>query len=220
MIGDALPFAAGEEAIVLAIIAVLSVLFSGLSKLLEKLRQAQRPPNNPPQRPGGMAPPRQVPGEGQAMEDEIGEFLRRTAKRRGPQAAQAAPPPALEPELIEPERSGPVGGQVAEHVRDFLSSGEFSHRTAPLGGEVAQADEQLGEHLHQVFDHDVSSLEAKPGEVSAQPAAVVGPGADLAAVDLPVTAAAGLVALLSDMENVRQAIVINEILRRPEERWA
>jgi hypothetical protein len=151
------------------------------------------------------------------MEDEIGEFLRRTAKRRGPQAAQPAPPPALEPVLVEPERAGPVGGQVDEHVKDFLNTGEFSRRTAQLGGEVAQADEQLGEHLHKVFDHDVSSLAPKPGEVSAQPATAGGPAPD--AATLPLTAAAGFAALLSDMENVRQAIVINEILRRPEERW-
>jgi hypothetical protein len=215
MSGDALLWAIGAEEIVPAVIAILIMLVSGLSQRLGKPRQPQGPAGEP-QRPAAAAPPRQVPVEEQAMEDEIGEFLRRTAKRRGP---QAAPPAALEPVLVEPERTGPIGGRVEEHVKDFLNAGEFSHRTAALGGEVAQADEQLGQHLHQVFDHNVSSLAATPGEVSAQPAAVVGPAADLAALELPATAAAGFAALLSDMENVRQAIVINEILRRPEERW-
>ena len=183
--GGSLLWAIGAEEIVPAIIAILIMLVSGLSQWLGKMKQAQRP-GNAPQPPVVVAPPRQVPPEELAMEDEIGEFLRRTAKRRGPQAAQPAPQPALEPVLAEPERSGPVGGQVEEHVKDFLSTGEFSQRSAQLGSEVALADEHLGEHLQQVFDHNVSSLAATPGEVSAQPAT---PG-DAAALDLPVTAAA------------------------------
>jgi hypothetical protein len=213
--GGSLLWALGAEEIVPAIIAILIMLVSGLSQWLGKMKQPQRP-GNAPQPPVIVAPPRQAPAEELAMEDEIGEFLRRTAKRRGPQAAQS--PPALEPVLVEPERSGPVGGQVEAHVKGFLNTGEFSQRSAQLGEEVAQADEHLGEHLHQVFDHDVSSLAATPGEISAQPATAGGPSSDAAA--LPVTAAAGLAAMLSDMENVRQAIVINEILRRPEERWS
>jgi hypothetical protein len=219
MSGESLVWAIGAEEIIPAIIAIVIMLVSGISQYLGKMRQPQRPAGGPPQRPVVAAPPQQAPGEGPAMEDEIGEFLRRTARRRGPQAAQPDPQPALEPVLVEPELAGPVGGQVEEHVKDFLNAGEFSRRSAQLGDEVAQADEQLGQHLHQVFDHNVSSLAAKPGDVSAQPAVVVGPAADVAAIELPVSAAAGFAALLSDMENVRQAIVINEILRRPEERW-
>ena len=36
----------------------------------------------------------------------------------------------------------------------------------------------------------------------------------------PQTAAAGLAAMLADAQGIRQAILINEILQRPTDRWS
>jgi hypothetical protein len=71
-----------------------------------------------------------------------------------------------------------------------------------------------------VFDHNLSQLESVAGETAAPP--VAAEPAELAEptiADIPITSAAGLAALLASTESVRQAIVLNEILHRPEERW-
>jgi hypothetical protein len=74
---------------------------------------------------------------------------------------------------------------------------------------VKKADAQFDVQLHQKFDHELGSL-ANRGEdsrpVSAASIAALSPAAQIAG-------------MLSSPDGVRQAIVLNEILRRPEERW-
>ena len=65
----------------------------------------------------------------------------------------------------------------------------------------------------------MSKLEAVPGEAAAPPVAV-GPAefAD-AGSEVPASFATGLLDLVSSPDSLRQAIILNEILHRPEERW-
>ncbi len=113
----------------------------------------------------------------------------------------------------------PVGGRVTEHVTKYLDADDFSRREATLGQEVAQADQQIDQHLRQVFDHRVSKLEAVPGEAAAPPTAYEPPDLVGAAADIPDTFATGLLTLITDPESLSQAIILSEILHRPEERW-
>ena len=172
--------------------------------------------------PGRPAPPAARPRNEQ-VDDEIGEFLRRTAQRGGPQAPPPPEPPRAAEQLVQAEvvPEAAVGGQVTEHVEQYLGAGEFARRSSQLGGEVAQADAQFGEHLRQVFSHEVGRLAEKPGVAAAPPVADESqlPAADQV-LNLPPLAATDLAALLGDVDSIRQAIVLNEILRRPEDRWA
>jgi hypothetical protein len=183
------------------------------------------------QQPGRPGPPADRPRD-RTVDDEIGEFLRRAAQRRGPQAApplQGAPlrraaEQPVQAEIVEENAAAvekPVGRQVTQHVEAYLDSGEFARRSSELGGEVAQADAQLGEHLRQAFDHEVGKLAEKPGEAAAPPAvdeSLLPAGDRLPSGPSP--AAVELAALLGDIDGIRQAVVLNEILRRPEDRWA
>jgi len=214
MISAALLWAANVFEWLPFLVAILIMLASALAQWLGKARQAQQRP----QRPAGAAPAPARRPQGNAIDDEIGEFLQRAAQRRSRQAAPPARRPAEQPVLAEAAPEKPVGGQVSEHVQEFLDTGEFARRTAQLGGEVAQTDTQLGEHLHEVFDHEVSRLATKPGETAAAPAVEGSPLPEDQPVAAP-TALTGLIAMLSDPEGMRQAIILNEILRRPEERW-
>ncbi len=110
---------------------------------------------------------------------------------------------------------------MTEHVQKYLDTEEFSRRGAQLGEEVAQADRQIDQRLQQVFDHELSHIEAVPGE-AAVPPAVVEPADSLEAAGgmAPVVSAVGIAELLATPELLGQAIVLNEILRRPEDRWA
>jgi len=206
--------------LIMILVFVIPAIFQALNK------QAQRQKK----RPLGQRPPARPPGAN--VEAEIEEFLRRAAQGRGaqPPARARRPRPGPAPPMVQvvgrqgeppkPAVERPVGVGMAEHVQEYLDRDEFQRRTAGLGGQLAQAEQQTEQRLQQAFGHEVSHLAHAPGESAAvtraeeatEPADHIG--------ELPPTAAAGLAALFSDVTSVRRAIVINEILQRPEDRWS
>lgn len=218
MIPPAPLWAAGLGDVIPILIVILFFILSAAGQWIAKMGRQQQPGGR-----GGRAMGRPVVPQAGGVEDEIGEFLRRAAQRRG---GNPPPPPRPRPapmaEIVEPEVviPQPVGGQVSSHVGQYLDRGEFDRRTAELGETVARTDQQLQSRLHEVFNHEVSRLATVPGEsaVAPKPQQPEEPEDRLHA--FPSTAAAGLPVLLSTAENIRQAIVINEILTRPEHRWA
>jgi hypothetical protein len=114
----------------------------------------------------------------------------------------------------------PLGEEIRKQVAEHLDTRQFDRSAAELGDAVFQADTLLGRHLHDVFDHDLSRLAGAPGESAQAPRVDEAAEPQDRVHELPPTAAAGLAALLSNASTVRQAIVINEILQRPEHRWA
>ena len=96
---------------------------------------------------------------------------------------------------------------MAENVAGATE--RFREEVSHLGLRVKHADEQFDVQLQQKFDHDVGSLtESRSADAYEQKAA--------SAADSP---AAQIAAMLTTPEGARQAIVLNEILRRPEEQW-
>ena len=173
---------------------------------------------------GKNAPPAALPGQQQQQPprpaaaeagDEISQFLRAAAGRRGKpqqkevrQQQQQAHPrkqrPAERPvEAVVVERQQ-FGGSVSEHVSQHIGGGE-------LGQKVAHTDQDREERRHEVFDHQLGTLSDRTELTS---------NSEEAAEEFPLAAAAGLAAILSESDSIRQAIVINEILTRPEDRWA
>ncbi len=200
--------------VVVIIFFVISALGQWIAKAARQQKLAGRA-----QRP--VAGPRPAPGGN--VDDEIADFLRRATQRRGGEAAappQPAGPPAMA-EIVEPEVIGqqPVGGRVGRHVGQYLDAGEFERRAGRLGDEVAHADDQIEQRLHQVFDHEVSRLAGVPGESAEAPLVAEALHPEDRVGQFPSTAAAGLPVLLSNAQNIRQAIIVNEILQRPEHRW-
>lgn len=211
-------FAAGNDALIeLAVILVIGIL-TGIGKFMGMAQRAQQ--GQPPA--PDARPPEQPIRAGAA--DEINEFLQRAAKaRKGEQVrpvrrAQLRPP-VEKPVQVEVVGDTPVGVKIVQQVEKDIDTREFTQRSAQLGSEVAQADKQIDEHLHQVFDHRVSKLEAVPGEAATAPVAIAPELTEQSLLDIPATFATGLTDLLADPDSVRQAIVMNEILHRPEERW-
>jgi hypothetical protein len=172
------------------------------------------------------------------MNDEVENFLRRVAQMRAeaeqakgqprpapPKPAPkrreppAPPPPArlipartaaplsqpVEVEVVDAElavRGDSVARHVAEHSRRTEQIGEHARH---LGAEVDLADDKLEAHLHQVFDHDLGRLKKSTIEAGAQGRQAAG---DLTAGQLQQ--------MLRTPQSIREAIIMSEILRRPE----
>ena len=166
------------------------------------------------------------------MAGDIEEFLRRAAQRREGKAPAPAPPqqqppprqqpprqqpPVLEAELIEAieivEPSILRGDSVTEHVAEHIGSSGFSERLSHLGEHVDAADDRMEEHLHGYFEHDLGQLGVRTS--AAQDSTLD----DDSPVLEEVVPATGFLQMLSDPDTISNAIILNEILSRPEDRW-
>jgi hypothetical protein len=189
------------------LLALVFIIIPLIRVLAAKARENAQVPN--------LAPPNR--NDGGQIQQQIDEFLRRAAQRRG------GPPVTPEPQAAEivPDDDAPVGGRVGKEVQKYLDTSEFRRRSEELGGEVAQADQQFTQQVGQAFSGQVSRLAARPGE-AAQPVEVddTGPAEpeylSRPTLDALPVAGSGLAELLGSPENIAQAVIMAEILRRPD----
>jgi hypothetical protein len=173
------------------------------------------------------------------MPRDIEEFLKMAAKRRqqqkkqggqpSPSAARSQParrpaashPPAR-PENVRPATDDEIviiGGtesphdpyqqSVAEHVRSHIDTSNLARHATQLGEEVALADDKMDARLHSKFDHAVGrlSLDASRSVQSTTTTTTARAVSPLAQE---------LLEMLSNPASIRQAILISEVLRRPD----
>ena len=169
------------------------------------------------------------------MMDEIEKFLRQAAARRG--GGQQPPPQPeiefVEPEYVEPQPVDPrsVQGNQGRQIQSQVASRQiqtsnFDQRAAQRGTRERQADDMMEAHLHEKFDHEISDLS---GESSRVASAYQDKGATPYTEDQDATPyvddeaanqfARNLVRMFSSPASIQQAILMNEILQRPEHRW-
>jgi hypothetical protein len=172
------------------------------------------------------------------MKDEVEEFLRRVAQMRAqaeaqaksqqqrpaqpkppPKPARPAPPARLTPtpqadayaqpvqaEVVTAElaeRGDRVGRRVSEDLR---GAEQIAEHTRQLGADVDAADSKMQAHLHQVFDHKLGQLKSSSVETALVETAKTAPELSLGLI----------VKMLRSPGSIRDAIVMSEILRRPE----
>ena len=204
MSGGVLLAAANDLFAICVVIAV--IIISVIRVLAAKAREGVQAAALPPDR-----------NQSGRIQEQIDEFLRRAAQRRGGQPAAAEAQPA---EILADD-DAPVGGRVGQQVQKYMDTSDFRRRSEQLGGEVAQADQQFTQHVGKAFSGEVSRLASRPGE-AAQPLEVV--DAEMAepeylarpTLDALPEAGSGLADLLGSPANIAQAVIMSEILRRPE----
>jgi hypothetical protein len=152
------------------------------------------------------------------------EAAQQQAAQRSPsQAAQRSPsrrpPPDLEiidasdPEIIEAE---PVYEGVSAHVAGDIDTSDIaqhasrlSDRASQLGADVGQADDKLEDRIHEKFDHDLGRIH---DDTVTDDMGTRRPGR--------VPRTAGEIAeMFRSPKSIRQAVILSEILNRPEQRW-
>jgi hypothetical protein len=189
-------------------------------------RRRAAPPGERPLNPKPQPP--QPQGQAQ-LNAEIEQFLKRANERRLEKARRAdpvrtpiaAPKPAAPP----PPREKPVDVVPLEH-RDFdsvaasveqhLGGRGFNERAAHMVDDIVEADEERARHLKQVFEHRLGNLDSGAAIARQAPADVE--AAPLTRED-PAATAKALAGILANQQNIRQAIVLKEILERPVDRW-
>ena len=165
------------------------------------------------------------------MAKNIEEFLKMAASRRQqqqaggqPQAPQQPPQPQQQPrvfvqpeiieyvdeiEVVDPLRDQSVGTHVTTHI----DTSGISQHADNLGNRVSLAGSKTEQRIHQKFDQQVGHLDADSiqdiGEVSA---------ARTDAYDAHSTPeiALELAQLFRTPNKIRQAILLKEVLERPD----
>jgi hypothetical protein len=225
-------FAFDPDWVRLAIFLVVAVGYL-ISFIATRLRDRQVAKNRMPR------PPRQDPNTAKELED----FLKRSsASRREPVKKPAQPVPRPQPQpdartraarrkaedrdkrrktptptaslvnLRESDLTKERAAAPIEPVRSSIDTRDFAQRATQLGS--LDTAHSIEDHLKQAFSHHVGTLAA----ASTDSLAAQNRAAAAAAAATGTRQTLPIAALLSG-GNLRNAIILNEILQRPEERW-
>ena len=196
------------------VVGVIFFVLYGIGQLLsaresiKKKPVEQKRPARPPAKQAAEGRPLapQPVGQEESLRREVEDFLRRAQGKPPQQERASSPPRKPKPQRTPPPQ--PEGGLrhegVAEHVAKHISSKQLVEHAEKLGDEVALADDRLESRLHQRFDHQVGSLQRRE-ESTAPPGKEKEKGA-----------AAEIAAMMRSPQGMRQLILAQEILRRPE----
>jgi hypothetical protein len=179
----------------------------------EFLRRAGRQPQqNQPRPKSGQASQIEVLlTPVQPEQRTMGQPLRQAEWRQTPASVAAPPQSAAGTERArnaarnKPRKRKSVAEHVAEQVTSRAES--LSVQASKLGQRIAAEDQQFDTQIKAKFDHAVGTLggsESTSAEQTQQ------------STDSP---AAQLAAMLANPGGIRQAVLVNEILRRPSDRW-
>jgi hypothetical protein len=181
-------------------------------------------------RPAAQRKPQSAPGDrievlvddqGRTIERRRPADLTRPAQPRMPSASSGPRPASARSETPTPPRRTVATQRepatkresVADHVRSHIDSGTraLGQQASQLGQRIVQEDAQFDVQLKAKFDHEVGRLTSKERVTDTPSSSPVNTDAS--------SPAALLAAALASPVGVRQAVLMNEVLRRPSERW-
>ncbi len=125
-----------------------------------------------------------------------------------PQPAVATPAPRVARRPVAPRRRETLAERAAS--REGARAKKIARQTSQLGQRIIADDQQFDVQLKAKFDHSVGTLTGSAVTAAEQAAA---------AASATTTPAAQIASMLANPDGVRQAIILNEILRRPSDRW-
>lgn len=209
--------------LVIMIISAVSQMAGNKKPPEQRPQPRPRPPVRPAQ--AGAAPQRPVAQRQGPVAQELEEFLRRAAGGQQPARRQPQPTPpaqrAPRPVVAQPVLAQPVLAEVTDELEVVETLADhMSHSVAGLPSQFEHREDQT-DRLGSGFDRqmggfDSDSTRTAPAAALAEP----GTGAEDLLEAMPPTAAAGLAAMLASPTSLKQAILISEILNRPEHRWS
>lgn len=192
----------------------------------EFLRKAQAQREGQPEEPAQQRP--QPIGDSSRRprsKRRSGSTIRRESPQRPPPLPQATPV------VVEVAPADRPRESLAEQMAHRTETGVFDQRTRPLSQMQQASDNEFQQHMNKVFDHQVGSLKptalgmfeaagAAAASAATDAANVVAAGAQTSTAPVTIHKGASDIALfLAGKKNIRDAIILSEILQRPEGRW-
>lgn len=199
------------------IIRIAAIVLFIVVPVLAKLFRRAEPARPAGGRPAGGFVELEDDEEEAVLNEEIERFLREAT------GGQRKPPPAPAPEPIVAEIVPPrrLSDSGSRHLETSVHADEqrFTQHTSRLGEEVGLADDEMEDHIHAAFDHRLGGLSdtSVGADVPEVDAYDEEPGSSK---DETPSLAAELAATFRDPQSIRQAIILSEILSRPEHRWS
>jgi hypothetical protein len=192
-------------------------LLDEVEKFLQEARNQtsqshQRPPQQQPQEqprpqqqmsrslPSQQRPPQQQ----QSKKKQRREQQRREQPQ--PQRLATSERSRLRPDDDSHQESR--GGDLSRLSGQHLQTSRFDERAERLSHLQQTVDSDIAGHVQQAFDHQIGSLHSAPST-----AATAGASTDA------LNPALQLIALLSDPNGIRNAVLMREILEPPTHRW-
>jgi hypothetical protein len=151
--------------------------------------------------------------------------------KRKERAASGPSPEAPRRKSIQREKSPPISidsqaDTSTSAVGPRAGARSMRHLEAnKLGADVGLADERMAEHLHERFDHALGALGGVVNAATADESVTTGPLAASSIEKVGRSAAIDpdlivrVCRMLQTAHGIQEAIIVNEVLRRPVERW-
>ncbi len=206
------------------VVIIVVYLISHLWSVAQGPQQQKQQQNQQRRRrqPGErLLPPQQatVPGAPPSSQTqlnaEIEQFLRRANQRRAEKGRREGAPPKEAPTDVQPIERRDFDS-VSASVLKHMGSGDFEQRAEHMGDDVKRSEAELEQHLKHDFEHRMGSLVASDLGDQEIPVPEVKPPA---AAEDRAAAAKAIAGMLVNQQNIRQAVVMKEILERPVDRW-
>ncbi len=164
---------------------------SGGGKAPDSRRPVARPQSPAPQ-------PRRVQPEVVEAEVVRAQPLNPRVKNQKPKPARVKPSPKRN--LREES--------VAEHVRNHIDTSSIATHAEQLGDRIANVHDQVDASIHQRLDHDLTAIDDAPSVTDSLSAAAM--------EDTGASMAEQLRKMLKNPKTVGHAILLAEVLRRPD----
>ena len=156
----------------------------------------QKPPPRP-QPPRQQPQQRQPPRRQQPVEPEIIEVVPAREVRQKPQSRLK---PRKKPNLRKES--------VAEHVKSHIDTSRIADHAEHLGERITKVHEKVESRIQKRLDHDITVIDDTPSVTDKPPVEIFGARS--------TASADGLREMLQDPKSIGQAILLAEILKRPD----
>jgi hypothetical protein len=184
-------------------------------------REGRRDDFEPPKPQPSLEPPRRP----RPKRRPVSSSSRRESPKRQPPQQPVTP---VLVEVVPPERTRE---SLAEQLAHRSEGSVFDQRARQLSHVQQASDNEFQQHMQKVFDHDVGKLGspalglfeaagAAAAAAATEAASATAGSAQSSAAPATVRKRTSDIALfLAGKKNIRDAVILTEILRRPEERW-
>lgn len=199
--------AAMEDVLKIAVMVIFALIYLFNHLLGGGKAQKRRPARPAEPRPGGRP----------EVQDEVAEFLKRaTEKKSPPKPAQARPQAPRRPiaaENVEASMEPSPANRWPQTVQPHVDNRDLAERAAQLS-HMNQTEAAFQAHM-QTLEHSVGRIHEAAADAAPSPEAA----ADGKTAAPSATPGEIFAALLADTHSLRHAIILNEIIQRPVERW-